>query len=471
MFGFLLPLPFVGGLGARVAIIVLILYALLPIIRTTVAGMRSVDPALVEAGMALGMTPGQLLRQVELPLALPSIVAGIRVAAVIGVGTATIAAAVGAGGLGEYIFRGLSMVEPTVILAGAVPAALLALTFDGALTLARARDPARDRIGRRAPPRAVLVVGGRGRSRGRGCRRRIAALRPARGRDPRRLEELHRADPPRRAASRRRSRRDRPDGRAPAESRRHVHLRPRAPLRRHRRLRRVLRHRVRPRSSSSRSRPIRARCSTTSGSSYAEAGVTLLDPLGFENTFAILVRGADAPSARSEDDRRRRAARRRRGGPASATSSCSAPTAIPGWRRRTGCTSARRRGDGPVAHLPRARGAAGRPHRRRCDERPDRRLRPGDAGGRPALLPALRRRAASRAARRCWRIPRSRQALRRSAGRITVADMRRMNHAVDAEHRDPAAVVRGSSWQARDCQPVSADAPRLNACGSTGGMI
>ncbi len=136
MFGFLLPLPLVGGLGARVAITVLILYALLPIVRTTIAGIRSVDPALVEAGTALGMTPRQLLRQVQLPLALPSIVAGIRVAAVIGVGTATIAAAVGAGGLGEYIFRGLAMVDPTVILAGAVPAAGLALLLDGGLTLA-----------------------------------------------------------------------------------------------------------------------------------------------------------------------------------------------------------------------------------------------------------------------------------------------------------------------------------------------
>ena len=136
MFGFLLPLPLIGGLGARVAITVLIVYALLPIVRTTIAGIRSVDPALVEAGTALGMTPRQLLRQVQLPLALPSIVAGIRVAAVIGVGTATIAAAVGAGGLGEYIFRGLSMVDPTVILAGAIPSAVLALSLDGGLTLA-----------------------------------------------------------------------------------------------------------------------------------------------------------------------------------------------------------------------------------------------------------------------------------------------------------------------------------------------
>ena len=148
MFGFLLPLPLVGGLGARVAIVVLILYALLPIVRTTVAGVRGVERSLVEAGTALGMTPRQLLWQVELPLALPSIVAGIRVAAVIGVGTATIAAAVGAGGLGEYIFRGLSMVDPTVILAGAVPAAALALLVDGMLLLAERAFSGRRRMRR-----------------------------------------------------------------------------------------------------------------------------------------------------------------------------------------------------------------------------------------------------------------------------------------------------------------------------------
>ena len=148
MFGFLLPLPLVGGLGARVAIVVLILYALLPIVRTTVAGIAGVERSLVEAGTALGMTPRQLLRQVELPLALPSIVAGIRVAAVIGVGTATIAAAVGAGGLGEYIFRGLSMVDPTVILAGAVPAAALALVVDGLLLAAERRFRGGRRRGR-----------------------------------------------------------------------------------------------------------------------------------------------------------------------------------------------------------------------------------------------------------------------------------------------------------------------------------
>ncbi|HEY3886447.1 MAG TPA: ABC transporter permease/substrate-binding protein [Vicinamibacterales bacterium] len=159
MFGFLLPLPFVGGLGARVAIVVLILYALLPIIRTTVAGLRSIEPALTEAGVALGMTPWQLLRQVELPLALPSIVAGIRVATVIGVGTATIAAAVGAGGLGEYIFRGLSMVDPTTILAGAVPAAILALAADGSLLLAeRALRMRKRRRGAVAPALVMIAV-------------------------------------------------------------------------------------------------------------------------------------------------------------------------------------------------------------------------------------------------------------------------------------------------------------------------
>jgi len=134
LLGFLLPLPFIGGIGPRIAIVALIVYALLPIIRSTAAGLRSIDPAVIDAGVAMGMTPRQLLWLVELPLALPSIVAGIRIATIVGIGTATIAAAIGAGGLGEYIFRGLSMVDSTVILAGAIPAAVLALVADGALT-------------------------------------------------------------------------------------------------------------------------------------------------------------------------------------------------------------------------------------------------------------------------------------------------------------------------------------------------
>ncbi|MBM3817833.1 MAG: ABC transporter permease subunit [Acidimicrobiia bacterium] len=133
LFGFLLPLPLVGGIGARTALTALIVYALLPVIRTTSAGLRSIDPAVLEAADAMGMTPRQRLWHVELPLALPAIVAGIRVSAVIGVGTVTIAAAIGAGGLGEYIYRGLSMVDATVILAGAIPVAALALAVDGLL--------------------------------------------------------------------------------------------------------------------------------------------------------------------------------------------------------------------------------------------------------------------------------------------------------------------------------------------------
>ena len=130
MFGFLLPLPLLGGIGSRTAIVALTLYALLPILRTTITGITGIDRAVRDAGVALGMTPRQLLWQVEVPLAIPSIVSGVRLAAVVAVGSATIAAAVGAGGLGEYIYRGLAMVDTTVILAGAIPAAGLAMLVD-----------------------------------------------------------------------------------------------------------------------------------------------------------------------------------------------------------------------------------------------------------------------------------------------------------------------------------------------------
>ena len=159
MFGFLLPLPLVGGLGARAAIFVLILYGLLPILRTTISGLRGIDRAIVEAATALGMTPRERLWRVELPIAMPAIVAGIRVAAVLGVGTATIAAAIGAGGLGEYIYRGLSMVDSTIILAGAIPAALLALAVDGGLLLVeRALSPKRRRSSRVAAMSLVVLA-------------------------------------------------------------------------------------------------------------------------------------------------------------------------------------------------------------------------------------------------------------------------------------------------------------------------
>jgi osmoprotectant transport system permease protein len=130
LFGFLLPAPWFGERADRMAILALTLYALLPLIRNTYAGIQGVDHAVVEAGRGMGMTDRQLLFQVQLPLALGVIIAGVRVATVISVGLATIAAAIGAGGLGEYIFRGLAMVNNQVILAGAVPAALLALLAD-----------------------------------------------------------------------------------------------------------------------------------------------------------------------------------------------------------------------------------------------------------------------------------------------------------------------------------------------------
>ncbi len=130
LFGFLIPLPVLGGIGAQTAIVALVVYSLLPILRNTHAGILSVDPAVVEAATGLGMTPGQRLRFVELPLALPVVLAGIRVAVVVGIGLATIAAAIGAGGLGVLIYRGVATVDHRLILAGALPAALLALAFD-----------------------------------------------------------------------------------------------------------------------------------------------------------------------------------------------------------------------------------------------------------------------------------------------------------------------------------------------------
>ena len=133
LFGFLIPIPIVGGIGARSAIIALTLYALLPILRNAFVGIRQVDPAVREAAVAMGMTDRQLLRMVELPLAAPTILAGLRVATVTGIGVATIAALIGAGGLGQFIFLGLQTVNTNLILLGALPAALLALAADAGL--------------------------------------------------------------------------------------------------------------------------------------------------------------------------------------------------------------------------------------------------------------------------------------------------------------------------------------------------
>jgi osmoprotectant transport system permease protein len=130
LFGFLLPVPWLGERSDRLAIAALVLYALLPIIRNTSAGIKDVDPAIREAARGMGMTDWQILRHVEVPLSLSTVLAGVRVATVLTIGIATIAAAVGSGGLGEFIFRGLAMVNNQLILAGAIPAALLALAAD-----------------------------------------------------------------------------------------------------------------------------------------------------------------------------------------------------------------------------------------------------------------------------------------------------------------------------------------------------
>ena len=433
MFGFLLPLPFVGGLGARVAIVVLILYALLPVIRTTIAGIRGVDPALVEAGTALGMTPRQLLWQVQLPLAVPSIVAGIRVAAVIGVGTATIAAAVGAGGLGEYIFRGLSMVDPAVILAGAVPAAVLALIVDGALLLAE-----RALAGRRSARRAtligiaaiVLVFGAS-----------AIAFRPAGGRGAVRVGSKNFTE-------------QIILGEIVAQQLE------RAGLTVERRLNlggtficdRALRsgdidiyvEYTGTADTAVFKQPVetdRQRVLERVRSRYAEGGLTLLPPLGFENTFAILVRG---------DDARRRGLR---------TIEDVAPVA-PSWQAGFGYEFLQRADGYPglsekyglrFAAPPRAMDLS-LIYRALAERQVD--LIAGDAtSGLIAAydlfmlddnrhyFPPYDAVPVARASALLAH-PGMREALEALGGRLSIDDMRRMNQAVDAGHQDPAAVAR-----------------------------
>ena len=133
LFGFLIPIPFIGGIGKRTVIVALVLYALLPILRNTFVGIMNVDAAVCESAVAMGMTARQVLWEVELPLAMRTILAGVRVATVTTIGTATIAAAIGGGGLGVFIFRGISTVDTAQILAGAIPAAVIALVADEGL--------------------------------------------------------------------------------------------------------------------------------------------------------------------------------------------------------------------------------------------------------------------------------------------------------------------------------------------------
>jgi len=436
MFGFLLPLPFVGGLGARVAIIVLILYALLPIIRTTAAGLRSVDRVLIEAGIALGMTPGQLLRAVEMPLALPSIVAGIRVAAVIGVGTATIAAAVGAGGFGEYIFRGLSMVDPIVILAGAIPSALLALTIDASLTLVERAMGSRRNAGRRAAVALLFVMLAAG-----GVGMGAALLRPSE-RDVVRVGSKNFTE-------------QIILGELIAQT-----IETDTGLSVERRLNlggtficdRAVRSgdidvyveysgtahtAIFHQAAETDSRRVFDRVKEL----YADGGLALMDPLGFENTFAMLVRG---------DDARKLGLR---------TISDVVPHAA-SWRAGFGYEFLQREDGYPG--LARVYGLRFRSPPTAMDlsliyralfERQvdfiagdatsglieaydlvmledDRHYFPPYDAAPVARAPVL------------LKHPELRGVLAGLAGRITVADMRRMNHAVDAGHRDPADVAR-----------------------------
>jgi osmoprotectant transport system permease protein len=157
LFGFIIPLKYVGGIGWRAAVVALVLYALLPVIRNTVTGIEGVDRSVREAALAMGMTDGQILRQVELPLAAPVILAGVRVATVISVGVATVAAFIGAGGLGALIYRGLRQYDNNLMLAGAIPAALLALAADAGIGLVESRLDVRRRFARPRAKRSVLA--------------------------------------------------------------------------------------------------------------------------------------------------------------------------------------------------------------------------------------------------------------------------------------------------------------------------
>jgi osmoprotectant transport system permease protein len=436
MFGFLLPLPLVGGLGARVAIFVLILYALLPIVRTTAAGLRSVDRVLVEAGTALGMTPWQLLRDVELPLALPSIVAGIRVAAVIGVGTATIAAAVGAGGLGEYIFRGLSMVDPTVILAGAIPSALLALTIDGALTgLERVLKVRQRHTPRRAAawllPAAVLAALG-ALAAGYALNRGERAIRVG---SKNFTEQIILGELTALAIEARLGR--------PVERRLNLggtFICDRA-------LRSGDIDVYVEYSGTAHTAIFRQPADTDSGrvleqvrARYAEAGLTLLEPLGFENTFATLVRGEDA----------RRLGLRTISDLAPHSAGLRAGFGYEFLQRQDGYPGLARTYGLRFAAPPTAMDLS-LVYRALAERQVD--LIAGDATS--GLIAAYglvmleddRRYFppydAAPVARTAVLLahPEVREALAALAGRITLADMRRMNHAVDAGRRDPAGVA------------------------------
>jgi osmoprotectant transport system permease protein len=434
MFGFLLPVPLVGGVGARAALVVLILYGLLPIVRTTIAGLRGIDPAIREAGVAMGMTARELLRQVELPLALPSIVAGVRVAAVVGVGSATIAAAIGAGGLGEYIYRGLSMVDTTVILAGAVPAAVLALVVDGSLLWlerqlsARRRSRSRRAAAAMATAVAAVVLLSSGTAARRGGGAIIVGSKNFT--EQLVLGELL-AQTIERGTGLTVDRRLNLGGtlicdRALMTGDIDVYVEYTGTA-----LTAVFHQPVSTDSSA---------VFDTVRTLYAKSGRTLLPPLGFNNTFAILVRGADARARalRTIDDAARESPRWRAG---FGYEFVERPDGYPGLAKLYGL----RFPDAPhVMDLTLS-------YRALASGQVD--LIAGDATA--GLIKGLDLvqlednrhyfppydAAAVARAETLLRYPPILSALERLSGRVWAADMRAMNYAADVEHRDVRAIV------------------------------
>lgn len=432
LLGFLLPLPFIGGIGPRTALVALAIYALLPIVRNTVTGISTIDPAVVEAGVAVGMTDRQLLWLVQFPLALPSIVAGIRVATVIGVGTATIAAAIGAGGLGEYIFRGLAMVDTTTILAGAIPAAALALAADGTLAwLQQAMTSGRVTVAGAARAVGVTII--------------VAAVAAAiLHAAPRRdaiivgsknfTEQVILGELLAQAIEREGGKVERKlnlggtfvcdRGIRAGELDAYVEYTGTAVS--------AVFHEAVPRDS--------RRAFERARELYAGAGVTALDPLGFNNTFAVLVRASDA------DARRLRTI---------ADLQPVAPAWTPGFgheflQRDDGYPGLVRTYGLHFAAQPRAMDLS-LIYKALADRQVD--VIAGDATS--AMIDALRLtplednqhyfppydafpvvRTAS-----LLRYPEITRALKRLAGRVSDADMRAMNAAVDLQHRDVNAVV------------------------------
>ena len=379
LFGFLIPLPVLGGIGARTAIVALVVYSLLPILRNTHAGILSVDPAVVEAAIGLGMTPAQRMRLVELPLALPVVLAGVRVAVVVGIGLATIAAAIGAGGLGVLIYRGVATVDHRLILAGAVPAALLALAFDFGLGAVEKRLGPRA-VNRLAPLllAAVFLAAA-------GCGR--PGERPLRVGSKNFTEQVILGEIAAQALER-----------AGVAVERKLDLGGTFVC--HRALvageldlypeytgtafTAILQEK--PISD-----PVRVR-ETVAREYRRRWTLEWAPPLGFENTFALVMRADQARELKSHEDLRPRALR----GPAPARIRLRVPRARgriprpgrglrPAFRGPSG-------GDGSGAALSCPRAGQGRRRRGQLHRRPDRRDGSRGAGRRPSLFPALRSR-------------------------------------------------------------------------------